>query len=607
MRTSVTVIGELRNETPASISVLGSPELAKVPGVNLDDRLRMVPGFSLFRRTSSLVANPTTQGVSLRGIGSTGASRTLVLWDGIPVNDPFGGWVYWTRFSPNEIEHVEVLRGANTSVFGDRAMGGAIGLFSPAHDRSRVYLDYEGGNRTQHMAGGGFVQPFGRYSLSSRFRGYTTSGYFIVPSNIRGRADTQAGVDFVAPELRLDYSGDRHRLFLKGDLLVEQRDNGTTLQRNSTSLGTVSAHYTTGTVHNISLLGYHTREEYRQSFSTIAADRNSERISYRQSVPSEATAGGAFLYRRGFNHANLVAGADAVRVEGFSIDSLVPSGKRIGGGDQLQQGAFSQVDASAGPVRLFGGLRHHFTGQGSHFWSPSGGATVSRGMVRLRASAYRSFRAPTLNELYREFRAGNAVTQANANLIPESLTGVEAGLDLIGESRRLGFTLYRNSLSNLITNVTLSSTPALIVRQRRNAAAALGRGAEVDFRQRWRSLQGEASYLFADSRFITGERLPQIPRHQGSAQVAYVRGGTLATFGLRTFDAQFEDDRNQFLLPGYAVLHLSLRQRLGRGVSALAAFENLLDRTFLVGYSPTPNIGAPRLWRLGLRWEGRLR
>ncbi len=606
VKSSVTVVGKLEVETPANLTLLGAPELERIPGVNLDDRLRMVPGFSLFRRSSSLVANPTTQGVSLRGIGSSGASRTLVLWDGIPVNDPFGGWVYWTRFSPEHMDRVELMRGASTSVFGDRAMGGAIALFSRPADRARVHGGWESGNRGQHLLNAGFAQPFRKFALSANLRGFTTDGYYIVPQRLRGRADTKASVQFLSPDARFDYFGDRHRLYLKADLLVEDRDNGTVLQRNSTGLGTVSAHYASGVVNHISISGFHTRQEYHQSFSTIAAGRNSETLTSRQTVPSEAS-GGALLFRQEIGKSNLLAGVDAIRVEGLSIDSLVPTGKRIGGGVQFQRGFFGQFHGSAGPVQLFGGLRQHFTGQGSRFLSPSGGLTIGRRFVRGRVSGYRSFRAPTLNELFREFRAGNAVTQPNAALRPESLSGVEAGLDLVGETRRLGFTLFRNSISDIITNVTLSSTPALIVRQRRNATAALSRGAEIDFRQRWRWFHAEASYLYADSRFQTRERLPQIPRHQGSAQLSFVREGTLAAFGMRSFAAQFEDDRNLFLLPGYAALQFSLRQRVGRGVSALFSMENALNRTFLVGFSPTPLTGAPRLWRLGLRWDGAIR
>src|SRR5882762_7142471 len=116
VRTSITVVENVTTETPAHMSVIDNKEIRETPGDNLDDRLRKVPGFSLFRRSSSLVAHPTTQGISLRGIGSSGASRSLVLWDGIPANDPFGGWVYWTQFQPEEISRVEISRGAATSL-----------------------------------------------------------------------------------------------------------------------------------------------------------------------------------------------------------------------------------------------------------------------------------------------------------------------------------------------------------------------------------------------------------------------------------------------------------------------------------------------------------
>src|SRR5260221_15695 len=117
VKTSITVTGTISTDVPAVVSVIDRQLLEEIPGVNIDDRLRSVPGFTLFRRSSSLVANPTTQGVSLRGIGGSGASRTLVLWDGIPENDPFGGWVYWDRFAPAELDRVEISRGASTSVF----------------------------------------------------------------------------------------------------------------------------------------------------------------------------------------------------------------------------------------------------------------------------------------------------------------------------------------------------------------------------------------------------------------------------------------------------------------------------------------------------------
>src|SRR5688572_1803449 len=99
-----TRIEQKAGETPASVTVITRPDIATTPAQTVDDLLRQVPGFSLFRRTSSVVAHPTTQGVSLRGIGPSGTSRALVLLDGVPLNDPFGGWVYWDRVPLQGIE-----------------------------------------------------------------------------------------------------------------------------------------------------------------------------------------------------------------------------------------------------------------------------------------------------------------------------------------------------------------------------------------------------------------------------------------------------------------------------------------------------------------------
>src|SRR5215469_5635996 len=73
----------------------------------VDDVLRQVPGFSTYRRSSSLFANPTSQGVSLRGVGASATSRSTVLLDGVPLNDPFGGWVYWARVPRAAIESMD--------------------------------------------------------------------------------------------------------------------------------------------------------------------------------------------------------------------------------------------------------------------------------------------------------------------------------------------------------------------------------------------------------------------------------------------------------------------------------------------------------------------
>lgn len=527
-----------------------------------------------------------------------------MLWDGIPLNDPFGGWVYWTRVAPEEIDRVELSRGASTSVFGDRAMSGAISLFSRPANRLRLTAAYEGGNKNTHSLTGGISRTWAdRFGVSTVLRAFTTDGYYIVPQRFRGAADTLAGVRFISGVTRLDYFGGADRLFLKLDILAEDRENGTSLTQNSTSLGTLAAHYTRQwTNDTISVLGYHTRQQYHASFSSVSADRNTERITFWQTVPAQAT-GGAGMWRHRGGFWNALVGADAQRVSGTSTDRLVPTGLRIGGGSQLQHGVFAQLDATAGAATFFLGARHQFTGNDTTFFSPSGGFVVGRRFLRARGSVFRSFRAPTLNELFRDFRAGNAETRSNPALRPETLFGAEFGFDVNAENLHFSASLFRNELHDLITNVTLSSTPALIVRQRRNAAEALSRGVDLQADYRWRKLRFDAGYLFADSRFSTSERIPQVPKNSGNAQATYVSDDTLVSLGLRSYSLQFEDDRNLFKLPGYASLQLSARRRLHQSLWATFALENALDREFWVGYTTFPTIGAPRLWRAGLRWD----
>ena len=188
------------------------------------------------------MAHPTTQGISLRGIGSSGASRTLVLWDGIPANDPFGGWVYWTQFVPAKMQTVEVTRGAATSIFGDKAMSGSIGIFSRQFDRLHLFTGYEGGNRNSHDVWLGFSKRWSRVAVSGAARAFTTDGYYIVPESVAARP-TPWPASASSPATCASTTTPLGEFFFKTNMLAEERKNGTLLTHNSTGLGTVSLRY----------------------------------------------------------------------------------------------------------------------------------------------------------------------------------------------------------------------------------------------------------------------------------------------------------------------------------------------------------------------------
>lgn len=129
---------------------------------------------------------------------------------------------------------------------------------------------------------------------------------------------------------------------------------------------------------------------------------------------------------------------------------------------------------------------------------------------------------------------------------------------------------------------------------------------EASIDQHWRQWTFHAGYVFADARLSTGARIPQVPKQQGTAELIYRHKSTMISGGLRALGLAFDDDLNQFLLPGFATVGVTAEQHLTGRLSALVSVDNLLDRSYLVALTPNPNIGSPRIWRIGLRWSGGL-
>jgi outer membrane receptor protein involved in Fe transport len=237
--------------------------------------------------------------------------------------------------------------------------------------------------------------------------------------------------------------------------------------------------------------------------------------------------------------------------------------------------------------------------------------------INVSASFYRAFRAPTLNELYRSFRVGNVVTQANPNLLAERLTGGEVGSSWTTQNRRLTVrgSLFWADISSPIANVTLSVQPNLITRQRQNLGSTRSRGVEFELDGRLsNSVTLTGAYQFADAqvlRFPTdatleGLLIPHVPRNALTFQARYAgaRRFTAALQG-RFVGKEFDDDQNQLELHRYFELDATVARQLGRGVELFAATENLLDAQYDVARTPVRTIGPPIMVRAGIRFSTR--
>jgi len=623
--------------TPTSQFAISQKEISLSGALTIDDVLRQVPGFSLFRRSGSLSANPTSQGVSLRGVGANGASRAVVLLDGVPLNSPFGGWVYWNRLPRVAVQSAQVYNGATSDLYGSGALGGVINLASPT--TPATFLDFEMSGGTKITAATSFSggKTFGPWGILFAGQALHTDGYVLVPENQRGRIDTPAGTGDLTGTLTLSRTlGLKGHAFVRFGTFAESRLNGTPIQLNDTRISSLDAGLD---LSDVSLRLYGSGENFNQNFSAVAADRNSEALTNRQHNPSQQ-AGFAFQWHKTIGaHQLLSAGIEGRDVRGHSAETTFNNSRITAfvdaGGRQRSFGFFGSDSVRIRSWILNFGARvdrwtntrgfsdrvpvigtpslNDFPDRDETAFSPRVALIKQIGDgFSLSGSVYRAFRAPTLNELYRNFRVGNVVTNANASLAAERLTGgdVGVGMQKFGERLFVRSNFFWNVIDDSIANVTLATTPALITRQRQNLGAIRARGIEVSaIAKPSRNWELASEYLLTDStvlrfpanRSLEGLLVPQVPRHQFNFQVTYTNAKWLVGTQGRFVSTQFDDDQNMLPLQAFFTMDAEASRAVSEKVRLFVALQNLTGTRYQMSSTPVFTVGPPVLVRAGAR------
>jgi iron complex outermembrane recepter protein len=642
-------------DVPASVNVIDKETIRRSPAVVADDVLRLVPTFSLFRRTSSLSAHPTAQGVSLRGIGPSGVSRSLVLIDGVPFNDPFGGWVYWTRVPLESVERIEVVDGSSSSVYGNYAMGGVINVVS-ARPRPRTFeLRSQLGNLESRKTDFSASDVWGRFGASLDGSFFRTDGFAQVIESQRGLVDTKAAVDYNNLTMKVDYSiADRVSLFVRGGYFREERDNAkvTTIgppraEENDTLWKSVSGGVRAALPDDSDLQArlFLDFERFNSNFMAVpaaAVPRSIGRMTLLQHVPTTGI-GGIVQWAKTFSTAALLsAGTDFRHIDGVSEERVLDAATgtnvttfREAGGTQISSGTFVQGQFFPAPqlsLTVSGRVDHWRNYDARHLetvaatglpaagnrgeladredtvFSPRAAALYHfTDKVTLWGSLGSGFRAPTLNELYRQFSVGAILTLANDQLGPERLLGGELGVNLAPiDPLTVRATWFDNRMTDPISNVTIATNR----RQRQNLGRTRIRGFQTDVEYRlggdWRA---NAGYMINRARVtendadadLVGLFLPQVPKNRGTLGVSYSnpRYVTASVHAIFVGD-QFDDDLNEDVLPAYGTVELSVFRAIGANLDVFFTAQNLFDKEYLVQSAP-PTRGTPRLINGGVR------
>ncbi len=439
--------------------------------------------------------------------------------------------------------------------------------------------------------------------------------------------DTRADSDYRTGVVDLGWHSDSARANLRASGFREERGNGTPLQVNDTTWrqgaltggGAVAAGAWQAAVSYGS-------QDYFQTFSALVADRSSERLLMDQTIPSDFTQASAQWVGNVGRHSYIVGGElhdTEATVEEFRYSvTNVQTGPFFVGGDELLTAGFLRTRIVLGDEwTLSAGARVDGWKAGSidpavsdrteTFFSPRVSLAWQREAIGAHFAASRSYRTPTLNELHRGFRAGNVQTNPNPALDPERLTGFEAGL--LGRSGPVSarVTGFFNTLDGAIANITISSTPAQITRQRANSDEIRAFGAEFEADVRATStLSFNAQLALTSSEFrgsvatpaIEGNKVTQVPPWSLAAGMVWA-DPRIVTFNLqvRASDEAYDDDLNTLVLRRYAVVDLFAGRPVWRALHAFAAVENLFDSDYDVARTPVRSIGWPRTVRFGVR------
>ena len=626
--------------TASSVRMLSSTEIAEAPGLGLDDWLRQVAGFQLFRRTSSWVANPTTEGTSLRGLGSTAASRTLVLSDQVPLNDAFGGWIHWNEAPQLAVAGVELMRGGASDLYGSSAIGGVIDVTPVKPVRTGYALDLGGATLGTFVESGLGTLAVGHNQALAAATIFGTDGYTLIAPAVRGPVDIPSNVHSQSGRVDLRHVfGTENDVFLRGNFLNESRSNGTALTPNGTRIWRYAGGTDWALPGSGRLLGriYGTDQKYRQNFSSVNATRTTEALTKLQKVPTQQLGGAVQWAQTFFNTLTFVAGGDIVdtratdnetpvsnNVQGTTVS--ISARQRTGGvyGEVLWQPrnwsiAFSsRVDG----FRTFDGKQT--TGpavvilpvKDEHPFDPRLGIVRKLGGgVALTGSVNRAFRGPSMNELYRTGQVGSQTTFANPNLRSERATGWEAGA--LWERSRLGTlrsSYFWTQVNRPIAAVSLNAAGTQLMRQ--NLGQIVSKGVTVEAEThpfRWLSVM--AGYQYANSTVtkfpanaqfpannLVGKWTPQVARNLATAQVRVERErwGVL-TADLRVSGQQFDDSANQFLLAGYTQVDLYAEHSFKRWLQAYTSVQNVGGTLVQAGRTPLLTLGIPRTVVFGVR------
>jgi len=623
-------------------------EILEASPRSIDEMLATEPAFSLYRRQSAIFGNPTSAGVSLRNTGATAASRSLVLLDGIPQNDPFGGWVNWARYDALTLESARIVSSAPALLWGNQATAGVIQLNGASPFQERHSFKLAGGSHGGMGASTAHAMSNEKRTRAVSFAafGFHTDGFYALDESQRGAVDRRLETEFFGEEIKFVWLlAPGVTLEPKFSHYYEDRNNGTEFSENSTDAINFSLRLTSeDAAVSWQASAWHQRREFESVFTKVTDDRSSESIALDQfDVPGLGT-GAAWSAAWGDEEAwSFQSGADFRWLSGETNEDVGIFRRREAGGEQWLAGVFVgsawqmserdriHINARADQWTIDEGRRIETSlASGALLreerYEDRDGVEPSASLewihqmsrdVESRVALGSGFRLPTLNELYRPFRVRDDIVEANAELDPERFLNAEAGLDWkANHAWKLSAAVFHHWISDAIANVPVTPAPpsggTVSLRDNVDEARVAGFEGSAEWlphesvtlavRGLWSKTEFAAS---PEQPLLEGKPFPQAPDLRVIADAEWCAFEGVSLFGGVEYGAsQFDDALATRVIPDYTSVRLGARRKIGDATFQVR-IENLINEEIVTGLSSNGlrTLAAPRSLWASLEWD----
>lgn len=506
-------------EMPLHTTVISRTEIEESPAQTLDQLLRNIPGMN-FTGVPATQSDPTGHQTKMRGLGN---SKVLVLLDGVPIHDPFYMTTQWFKLPLSNIERVEIVRGGNSSLWGNMAVAGVVNVVSKrVKDNAGEAMLSVGSRGTVNVAVSKNFAVSDALSFHLAADIYHTDGYQTTPSEYLWRFPKKGAVVTENRNVQLttyfkpatDLSG-----FVRLGYHVQDQDisyeNGSNVQRSPDFAANLTKAFGTSSLsanawaQQVRFEKYNGSSCYYQggtscvnsnSASLTPASVNSNVVEfytqYGHQRYQEQGASLTYSERLAGKWTGFEAGVDyrGLKAEDTEYFYTTPSNPArpqgnfnsttSGEGRQTFTGLFGQTRVfPIDPLEITLSARYDTWRISDRANTRTTAAGVTTGgdlpasdktafnpslalryeltdAASVRAAAYKAFRAPGFNNLTRTFGTGTSTTIANPDLAPETLTGWEVGSDYRKGPLSLSATYFMYDIKDMIATYTAKAGSA---------------------------------------------------------------------------------------------------------------------------------------------------